>query len=48
MSQIKGEIIQIIGPVIDVSFEKYGDELPKIHDALEIKRSDGSTLVIEC
>ncbi len=27
MAQIKGEIIQIIGPVIDVSFEKYGDAL---------------------
>ena len=48
MAQIKGEIIQVIGPVIDVSFEKYGDDLPNIHDALEIKRPDGSTLVIEC
>ena len=48
MAQIKGEIIQVIGPVIDVSFEKYGDDLPKIHDALEIKRPDGSKLVVEC
>jgi F-type H+-transporting ATPase subunit beta len=48
MAQIKGEIIQVIGPVIDVSFEKYGDDLPNIHDALEIKRPDGSTLVVEC
>ncbi len=47
MSSSKGEIIQIIGPVIDVSFEKSG-ELPNIHDALEIKRSDGKMLVIEC
>jgi F-type H+/Na+-transporting ATPase subunit beta len=48
MAQIKGEIIQVIGPVIDVSFEKYGKDLPNIHDALEIKRNDGSLLIIEC
>ncbi len=43
-----GEIVQVIGPVIDVSFEKSGSELPNIHDALEIDREDGSVLVIEC
>jgi F-type H+-transporting ATPase subunit beta len=48
MAQIKGEIVQVIGPVVDVSFEKYGKDLPQIHDALEIKRPDGSILVIEC
>ncbi len=48
MAQIKGEIIQVIGPVVDVIFEKYGDDLPQIHDALEIKRPDGSTLIVEC
>ncbi|MFC2112341.1 F0F1 ATP synthase subunit beta [Bacteroidota bacterium] len=48
MAQIKGEIIQVIGPVIDVSFEQYGDSLPQIHDALEIKRPDGQILIIEC
>lgn len=48
MSQNIGEIIQIIGPVIDVSFEKSGDELPNIYDALEVTRNDGSILVIEC
>ena len=48
MAQNKGEIIQVIGPVIDVSFEKSGGELPSIYDALEIKRNDGSTLVVEC
>ena len=47
MSQ-KGEIIQVIGPVVDVSFEKSGSELPNIHDALEITREDDSRLVIEC
>jgi F-type H+-transporting ATPase subunit beta len=48
MARIKGEIVQVIGPVVDVNFEKYGDDLPKIHDALEVKRNDGSTLIIEC
>ena len=32
MSQTVGKIVQVIGPVIDVSFEKSGGELPKIHD----------------
>jgi len=48
MSKIIGEIIQVIGPVIDVSFEETGEELPSIHEALEIKREDGQTLVLEC
>jgi F-type H+-transporting ATPase subunit beta len=48
MAQIKGEIIQVIGPVIDVSFEKWGKDLPNIHDALEINKHDGTLLVVEC
>ena len=49
MTQVIGEIVQVIGPVIDISFEKAENgELPKIHDALEIKRQDGSTLIVEC
>ncbi|MCD6556510.1 MAG: F0F1 ATP synthase subunit beta [Bacteroidales bacterium] len=42
-----GEIVQIIGPVIDVSFEKTGSKLPDIHESLEITRDDGNTLVVE-
>jgi F-type H+/Na+-transporting ATPase subunit beta len=42
-----GEIIQVIGPVVDVCFEKSGGELPDIYDALEIKRDDGSILILE-
>lgn len=49
MSQIVGHISQVIGPVVDVYFE--GPEvdlvLPSIHDALEIKRSNGKLLVVE-
>ncbi len=48
MSQNIGVVIQVIGPVVDVSFEKSGAELPNIHDALTIDRPDGSKLVIEC
>ena len=48
MSKITGEIVQIIGPVVDISFEKSGNELPNIYDALEIKRNDGDTLIVEC
>lgn len=48
MSNNSGKIIQIIGPVVDVSFEHTGSELPNIHDALNIKRDDNSFLVIEC
>ena len=45
--RVIGKISQIIGPVIDVTFED-NSQLPKIYDALEIKRTDGTTLVIEC
>ena len=48
MAKMTGQIIQVIGPVIDVSFEESRDKLPNIHEALEIERQDGSTLVIEC
>ena len=48
MSQNTGKISQIIGPVVDVTFEKQGFEMPDIFDALEIKRDDGSILVVEC
>ncbi|KKS75628.1 MAG: ATP synthase subunit beta [Candidatus Gottesmanbacteria bacterium GW2011_GWC2_42_8] len=48
MSKNIGKIIQIIGPVVDVSFETQGSELPNILDALEIKADDGRTIIIEC
>ncbi len=51
MSQINGRISQIIGPVIDVYFDTKGGDaeklLPKIYDALTIKRPDGRELVVE-
>ncbi|MBO5799173.1 MAG: F0F1 ATP synthase subunit beta [Paludibacteraceae bacterium] len=48
MSEIFGEIIQVIGPVVDVSFPEKGGSLPQIHDALEIERPELGNLIIEC
>ncbi len=39
-----GKIIQIVGPVVDVSFPE-DKSLPKLGDALEIKKSDGKILM---
>ncbi len=47
MSKNLGEVLQVIGPVVDVSFEKIGGELPEIFDALLIKRDNDSDLVLE-
>ncbi len=41
-----GQIAQIIGPVIDVVFEKE-ENLPKIYDALEIIKENGEKLILE-
>ena len=46
MAKNTGIITQVIGPVVDVSFEAEG-YLPDIMDALEITRDDGSRLVLE-
>ncbi|MBN1387150.1 MAG: F0F1 ATP synthase subunit beta [Bacteroidales bacterium] len=48
MAKNIGVISQVIGPVVDVTFDREGSELPNIYDALEIKKDDGSILVIEC
>jgi F-type H+-transporting ATPase subunit beta len=47
MSTITGKVSQIIGPVIDVEFNTENGTLPKIYDSLEIKKTDGSILVLE-
>ncbi len=43
-----GKIKQIIGPVVDVSFDEKNTELPEILNSLVIKKEDGSSLVLEC
>ncbi len=51
MAQINGRISQIIGPVIDIYFDTKGEDpekvLPKIFDAVAVKRPDGRELVVE-
>jgi F-type H+-transporting ATPase subunit beta len=41
----KGKISQIIGPVLDIEFEK--GELPEIYNAIKIVREDGTELITE-
>src|SRR6478752_1038299 len=43
-----GKITQVIGPVVDVSFEGENSKLPNILDALEITRQDGAKVILEC
>ena len=51
MSQINGHVSQIIGPVIDVYFDTQGQDaekvLPKIYEALKVKRPEGKDLLLE-
>ncbi|WP_020538317.1 F0F1 ATP synthase subunit beta [Lewinella cohaerens] len=42
-----GQVKQVIGPVVDVSFSAEGAKLPEILNALEIKRQNGELLVLE-
>lgn len=41
----KGKILQVIGPVVDISFT--GAELPNIYNAIEIPLQEKNTLVVE-
>ncbi len=43
-----GKITQVIGPVVDVSFESAGSHLPNILDAMEVTKANGSKVVLEC
>ncbi|MFN4910888.1 MAG: F0F1 ATP synthase subunit beta [Flavobacteriales bacterium] len=43
---IKGKISQVIGPVVDITFENE-TALPAIYDALEVRKSDGVRVVLE-
>lgn len=46
-SNAKGRISQIIGAVVDVTFDN-GEDLPDIYDALSVQRPDGSSIILEC
>ncbi len=43
----KGKVTQVIGPVVDVSFEGEGSKLPTILNALEVKKANGTKVILE-
>ncbi len=43
----KGKVTQVIGPVVDVSFDEIAS-LPSIYDALEVTRPNGQVVILEC
>ena len=43
----RGKITQIIGPVVDVSFEGEGSRIPAILDALKVTKSTGQDVILE-
>ena len=47
MSEILGTVTQVIGPVIDVSFEGGKDNIPPIYSALQVERDNGEQLILE-
>ncbi len=47
MSKNIGKIAQVIGPVVDVTFEHSDGDLPKIYDSLEVTKSEGQRVVLE-
>ena len=48
MSENTGRVSQIIGPVVDVTFDNNEAGLPDIYDSLEIIRANGDKLILEC
>lgn len=47
MSDNFGKITQVIGPVVDVTFEGEDNAVPPIYNALKVVREDGSDLILE-
>ena len=47
MNENFGRITQVIGPVVDVTFEGEGCKVPEIYSALVVKRHDGTELMLE-
>ena len=48
MPKNTGRVAQIIGPVVDVTFDNHEAGLPNIYDSLEITRDNGDKLILEC
>ena len=47
MSSNFGKVTQVIGPVIDVSFEGGKENIPPIYTALKVDRDNGEELILE-
>ncbi len=47
MSKNTGKVSQVIGPVVDISFNNNQD-LPRIYDALEVIKENGQKVILEC
>ena len=47
MSANFGTVTQVIGPVIDVSFEGGKENIPPIYNALKVERDNGEILILE-
>ena len=47
MSKNIGKVSKVIGAVVDVDFSSTKGSLPDIYDSLEIKKEDGTLLVLE-
>lgn len=47
MNDYFGKITQVIGPVVDITFEGTDAKVPEIYTALTVQREDGSELVLE-
>ena len=47
MSKNIGKVSKVIGAVVDVEFSSKDSSLPEIYDSLEIKKEDGTVLVLE-
>ena len=47
MNENFGKITQVIGPVVDVTFEGEDNNVPEIYTALSVPRHDGTELMLE-
>ena len=48
MNILKGKVTQVIGPVVDITFENENHDLPQIHEALIVNVNENRKLIVEC
>ena len=47
MADNYGKITQVIGPVVDITFDGEGSVVPEIYTALSVERHDGTEVILE-